>query len=297
MEFLSGEVLILISIVLNVVLITIFKLYKKYKIDTLSAIVVNYITCYLTAWAVTGRFPYDHEIISRPWFLFAICLGALFVIIFNLTAITTQKLGIAKTVVYQKMSMIAPVILGIIIFNEYLDLWKISGIVCSIIAILFLSGIRFSADSSVQKLKGTAELYGVFTFLGSCIIDGMLFVLEEMNIVNNADIQFVAHLFLFAGFFGILFIALRYYLKRKIKFRIKEIIGGIALGIPNFFTIYLILKILDMGWDGSAFFPINNVGILALAAVVGIFFFREKLTNKNKLGLAFAIISIYLLAT
>lgn len=297
MEFLGGEILILISIVLNVVLITIFKLYKKYRVDTLSAIVVNYFTCYLTAWLVIGKFPFDSGVVSQPWLLYAIFLGALFVIIFNLTAITTQKLGIAKTVVYQKMSMIAPVILGLVIFNEIISSWKILGIVSSIIAIFLLSGIKKNSVGNKRPIRRTAEIYGIFTFLGSCIIDGMLFVLEEMSIVNNADIQFIAHLFIFAGFFGIILMGLKLYLGRKVKFGKKEILGGIALGIPNFFTIYFILKILDIGWDGSTFFPINNVGILALAAVVGIFLFKEKLSTSNKIGLGIAILSIYLLAS
>lgn len=296
MEILGGEMLIIISIILNVVLITIFKLYKKYRVDTLSAIVVNYVTCYLTAWIVIGKFPFDKAIVHQPWFLFSIFLGALFVIIFNLTAITTQKLGIAKTVVYQKMSMIAPVILGLVIFKESISSLKILGIITSIVAIFLLSGIKSKRPNQKRTFRRTAELYGIFTFLGSCIIDGMLYVLEEMSIVNNANIQFVAHLFLFAGIFGTILIGLKIYLGRTVKFRMKEIIAGVCLGIPNFFTIYLILKILDLGWDGSVFFPINNVGILALAAVVGIFLFRERLSKANMIGLATAVLSIYLLA-
>ena len=47
--------MIALSIALNVLLITIFKLYKKFRVYNLSAIVVNYFVCYITASLVMGR--------------------------------------------------------------------------------------------------------------------------------------------------------------------------------------------------------------------------------------------------
>lgn len=294
MEGLSAEFLIFLSILLNVILSIIFKLYKTYDVDVLSAIIVNYGVCFLTAWVTLGEIPLEQNLTEQKWFYYAIGLAACFILVFNLNAITTQKLGIAKTVVYQKMSMIAPVVLGLLIFSEVFDIWKGAGILCSILAILLLSGISYGKSN--QNIRTGAEIFGVLTFLGNCCIDGALYVFGELDIVDNANIKFVAHLFVFAGCFGILFTLFKYFTGRPFKFGRKELIGGIALGVPNFFTIYFILKVLDMGWDGSSFFPINNVGILALGGIVGVFLFGEKLSFINKVGLGFAILTIYLLA-
>ena len=52
-------------------------------------------------------------------------------------------------------------------------------------------------------------------------------------------------------------------IKHPLKFYgvpgIGLIIAGIVLGVPNFFSIYLIIVAISEGWEGSKFFPYNNI--------------------------------------
>ena len=78
----------------------------------------------------------------------------------------------------------------------------------------------------------------------------------------------------------------------------KNILGGIALGIPNFFSIYfLVMALRSEGFESSSIFTINNVAIVLVSTVLGIALFREKLILKNWIGIALAIISILLVAS
>ena len=63
----------------------------------------------------------------------------------------------------------------------------------------------------------------------------------------------------------------------------------------NFFSIYLLLLALQQGWGGSIVFPVNNVGILVVAAIFGLLIFREKLTSVKLAGFGLAILSIILI--
>lgn len=288
----TAAVLLLISIVLNVWLIILFKLYGKFQVNNLYAIVVNYFVCFITAWFVIGENPSSITVYQEPWFIPAIFLGFVFITIFNVVAIATQKIGIAITIVFQKMSMIFPVILGLVLFSEVLNLIKILGIITAIASVIFLN---MNEGSETKATRKEFLLLSMLILFGSGIIDGGLFLLEKYQIVESADIKFVANLFLNAGVIGLVVILYHVIKGTAKRFTIKDLIGGVLLGIPNFFTIYLILKILNMGWEGSKFFPLNNVGILALSALSGFLIFKEKLNKYNIIGLALAFITILLL--
>ena len=53
---------------------------------------------------------------------------------------------------------------------------------------------------------------------------------------------------------------------------------------------------MNIGMEGSVVIPLNNISIVAVSALSGIFFFREKGTQSNIIGLLLAIIAIGLLA-
>ena len=80
-----------------------------------------------------------------------------------------------------------------------------------------------------------------------------------------------------------------------IAFHYKNIIGGIILGIPNYISIVYLLKALGTdGIESSTAFTVNNVGIVVLSTVLGLFLFHEGLSLKNWLGVFIALLSVYL---
>ena len=76
---------------------------------------------------------------------------------------------------------------------------------------------------------------------------------------------------------------------------IIKILGGIILGIPNYFSIVYLLKALGTdGIESSTAFTVNNVGIVVLSTLLGLFLFHERLSLKNWLGIFTAVLSVYL---
>jgi uncharacterized membrane protein len=82
-----------------------------------------------------------------------------------------------------------------------------------------------------------------------------------------------------------------------VKILPRSILGGIALGVPNFFSIYFLLRALQNEVLNSAsVFTINNVAIVMFSTLLGILLFKEVLSTKNWVGITMAVLSILLVA-
>jgi len=110
------------------------------------------------------------------------------------------------------------------------------------------------------------------------------------------DSLFSTLLFAVAGLMGMLLLLVKYIVWKQ-KVALKSIIAGIVLGIPNYFSIYLILKVLNQfDNNGAIVFPLFNVSVIGMASLVSVILFREKLFWYNKLGLILSALAIFLIA-
>jgi drug/metabolite transporter (DMT)-like permease len=284
---------LILCVILNSLIGVIFKLFEKYKIDNFQAIVVNYYVCVATAAVTFMNNPIPDTLTEKSWFTYAILLGMLFILVFNIMATTVQKSGVMIATIFQKISLVAPALIAIIWFNEKSGLMKWAGIASALIAILLLSYNKKTSESGLT-LPTSGLLFPLLTFLGSCMIDSAIFLIEKNGYVQNGDHEFVASLFLFAALTGSIFLAYQM-IMGKSKFAIKNVIAGIGLGIPNFFSIYLLFLALQQGLEGSVVFPVNNAGVLLLASLYGIFIFRESVNMYKIAGFIVAVLAIFLI--
>ena len=87
-------------------------------------------------------------------------------------------------------------------------------------------------------------------------------------------------------------------IKNKMKITGKSILGGIVLGIPNYFSLYYLIKMLDSEvFESSTIFTIHNVAIVMVSTLVGIVFFKEKISIRNGIGIALALTAIFLVTS
>ena len=62
------------------------------------------------------------------------------------------------------------------------------------------------------------------------------------------------------------------------------------------FSIFLLLKMLNQGWNGSLMYPMVNVTVLLLSTIVAVIAFHEKLNRINWIGIGLASASILTIA-
>ena len=271
-------------------MLILFKYFGKYQVNNLQAIIVNYFTAGSLALFIANvnGIPIVFQyIIFSPYILPSLIIGLLFIITFNLLAYGTQKIGIAISTVANKMSMIIPVIIGIYLFKEALGIIKLIGIILAISAI-YMTSTKSGKLSFDKKFMPIILLI----FLGQGIADGTLSWTQKFTLSTENTSLFFASTFFSAGTFGCLFLVYDLMVK-KIQFQAKNILWGIALGVPNYLTLHFFIRSLQSPiLESSQVFPVVNMGIIILSAVSGIILFKEKLTPLNWTGIAIAIIAI-----
>lgn len=284
-------VYLLISICISSLLFVIFKLFDVLRINTFQAIVVNYFTAAILGFYMSNNLVSFCEIPSQPWFLGAFLLGIMFILVFNIMALTSQKNGLSVASVSSKMSVVIAIVFGVWYYNESLSLVKLIGILLALIAV-YLTSIK-AKNQITQKNKDF--LYPLLLFFGSGAIDTSLKYVETTYVAEGGVPLFSATIFGCAFILGII-VLLYQKATGTLNFEFKSILGGVLLGIPNYFSIVYLLKALSTkGMESSTAFTLNNVGIVILSTLFGLFIFKEKLIHKNWLGIVIAVISIILI--
>ena len=164
---------LLLSIVFNAVLFVIIKLFARFNIDALQALVVNYFIAFLVGFFFLENSLAPKEIISHDWFKGSMLLGFVFISTFYATTITSQRNGLSVASVASKMSVIIPITLGVILYNETLGFIKIIGILLALIAVYFTSK---KETGEVQQANNL--LFPVLVFIGAGTIDASLKYLQ-----------------------------------------------------------------------------------------------------------------------
>lgn len=275
------------SIVFSSLIFILFKLFPKFGIDTFQAIVFNYFTAFICGFAFYGHLWSDLALSDSGWMYAALLCGILFISLFILMGKSSQINGVAITSVAVKMSMaVSAIFIG---FGESFGILKITGIVLAVVGVVLVS-----FDRSTSKKKPIVWMLLVL-FFGSGLLDFLLNFVQKELLINLDPALFSAISFGLAGLFGII-ILLGRLVKKKICLLGKNIFAGICLGIPNFFSIYLLITAYSStGWSDSTVLAVVNVSIVITSAILGFFAFKENLSKQKLIGLVCSVIAIGLL--
>ena len=270
-----------LTIILTTVLFLVFKEFSKRDINTHQAITFNYLTAALIALFI-GDVNYNvTNLVNTDWFYSTIALGAFFIVMFNIMAITTQKLGISISSMASKMSLIIPVIGAVIFQNASIGIYKIAGIIIAIVAVY----LTFKKSGSTAK-----PTLAIILFFGAGILDMWLDFIRNNYLSSNIDFNlFIVTVFFTA--FGIGVLKVIWEGKRILR---KNIVAGIVLGAPNYFSIYFVLLALE-NLGGIYVFPILNIGVVLLSAIISWLFYQEQMSKTNWMGIGLACLSIVII--
>lgn len=287
------------SILLASYLTIAFKLCERFKINKLQAILFNYLTCAITGSLMIGAVPDYVGYTEEPWFMYAIMMGTLFFVTFNLIALAVQKSGLAVASVASKLSLVIPFMVSVILYNESAGWLKIAGIVLALVAVVLTLYPAKTIENSIAKTTGLSFdkiILPLIVFIGTGLVDTMVKYVQHHFITDANNDDFFISSFSAAFVVGFLFFIVQL-LRGKESFQPKSLLAGIAIGIPNYFSIWCLVRVLkNFGGSSSVIIPVNNMGIVLFSALVAWLFFKEKLTLVNWLGIALSMGAILLIA-
>ena len=129
-------------------------------------------------------------------------------------------------------------------------------------------------------------------FLGCGLLDVVLNYVQSFHLNHLSTPLFSAFGLGIAGIFGGIVLVINL-LRKKEKFEKKSILAGILLGIPNYFSIYYLIKSYSTTpWSDSTVLAVLNVATVITSILAGLVLFKEKLNLTNSIGLVLSILAI-----
>jgi drug/metabolite transporter (DMT)-like permease len=284
---------LIFSIACSTAIFLLFRSFPKYGVNNFSAIVINYFIATAVGIFLAGPDFSLTYLLSVKWLGNGLLLGVIFITLFNLMAITSQKLGPSVASVANKMALAIPVVFAIFYYGESNNTLKITGVILALPGV-YLASIK---TKKRKKKRSLSHLWlPLVIFIGSGFIDTYVKYTEKYLLQENTpDAKLFSSLIFFTAFI-LGSITLIFSPKRR-SFSRPSLLAGILLGVVNYGSIYfLLLTFKRSALESSVVFPINNMGVVLTTSVFGFLLFREQFSRKNLLGIFLSVIAILLIA-
>jgi drug/metabolite transporter (DMT)-like permease len=285
-----------VAIILTSYLTLSFKVLEKLRIANFPGIVFNYIACVFTGWLSTGTPPFSGGL-SAPWLPWAALMGVLFVILLNMIGFSAQRINVAVTSVATKLSLVITFLASLVLYGEHVGPWQVLGIVLAMVAVWLTcwpqGGIH---GRSGKEHQGWMILVPLALFLGSGLLDSLIKYVQQRFMAGAGADSVISTAFAVAGSLGFLLLMYRL-VTGKERFDPRTIIAGVAIGVPNYLSMWFLMKVLSHYPGRSAMiFPVVNMSIVLFSAVMARLLFNEHISAMNRWGIALSLAAIALIA-
>ncbi|WP_264524381.1 EamA family transporter [Flavobacterium sp. N502536] len=272
---------LVLSILCSVIVGVIFKITRKYHTQPTQIIAFNYVValalCYFTF------SPNLNEVdATAPWSIY-IAIGVLLPVVFLFLVASIKNMGIVKTDAAQRLSLFIPILAAWLIFREEFNSYKVIGLIIGFLALLLI--LKKQSENTENKW-----IFPAVVLVGFGIID-ILF----KQIALYTTLPYPTSLFVvFCIALGVACLISIYEIGvKKVKLESKNILFGALVGIFNFGNILFYLKAHKaFAENPSTVFAGMNMGVIILGSLVGLLFFKEKLSKINFIGIFLALIAI-----
>ena len=250
--------------------------------NNLSMLAVNYIMCTFLAWVYTG-FGSLYPVVdgSQTAAVFGAVNGVLYLAGFVLLQRNIRTNGVVLSATFIKLGLLVSMAVSVIFFGERPEIWQWAGFALAVTAIVLMN--YRPGEGKAGNLAGLLLL-----LLAGGGGDAMSKVFEELG--NPA----LSDYFLVVTFGTALLFCLILCKAGKEKMGRWEVLFGLLIGIPNFFSAKFLLGALQ---DIAAVivYPVYSVATILTVTVTGILVFREKLEKKQWLALGMILVALVLL--
>lgn len=272
---------LILAIACSTLISVLMHVSEKYSKNSMSMLAMNYGMCCVMASIFAGAtqlFPASSELPKALGF--GAVNGVLYLGGFVLLQWNTSKNGIVLPATFMKLGVLVPTILSIVAFGETPRAVQILGILAAIGAILLING------GKTEKAGNVGGLILLLLVGGSA--DAMSKIYEELGPVALKN-QFLLYTFAMALILCVVLCVIR-----KQSVGAADILFGLALGVPNYFSArFLLLSLQNI--PAVVAYPSFSVGTIILTALIGTLFLKETLNKRKIAALGVILVALALL--
>ena len=274
-----------IAVLCSVAVSVFIKVLRQREIDIRQTIVAGYPVAFLLTWFLLKPDVSGMKVLGGAWGII-VALGVLLPAVFIILGRAIESVGMVATDAAQRLSLVIPIVAAFLLFGEVVTGTRIFGLALGFLALGALVYRPQYGDISNQARRAPLWLFGVWAGYG--IID-ILF-----KQVAKQGAAFPLTLFVSFGLAGLLLLI--YLLITRVRWQGKALVAGLLLGALNIGNIYAYIRAHQvLSESPSIVFTGMNVGVIAVATLIGVGVFKESLNRINVLGLLLAICCVAVL--
>lgn len=257
---------------------------EKYCKGQYGILLINYAVCVIAGLSLTGKnLGSIGESGTGITIGFGIITGLLYFGSFVLLQWNVRNNGVILSSTMMKLGVIVPSVLAVVWFGEQPGWMQIAGFVLAIAAILLIN-----LDKGTVKGTQTYMAALVLLLLGGGLGDSMA---KFYDTYGKAEF---GSFFLMLSFLVSALFSAGLVIRNKEHITKEEILFGILIGIPNYFSArFLLWALSDI--PAVIAYPTYSIAAMALIGAAGVVIFRENLTKKQWMAYLMVIIAVGLL--
>ena len=274
---------LMLAIASSALVSIIIRLGEDHVTNQMGMLLSNYVVCSICA-IVCSNSDVVTAVQASGFFdigLGVVC-GFLYLAGLLLMQYNTKHNGVVLSSTFMKLGVLIPTLMAIVFFREIPKGTQVIGIVLALLAIVM---IHFEKDALKE---GNKKIWLLVLLLCGGITDSTANIFEKFGSPAAKDV------YLFMIFFVAGVLAFVLVLKSKKKVSPKDVIFGVILGVPNYFSSrFLLLSLSSM--SAVVVYPTYSVATMIVITVVGVLAFKEKLDRKKAIALGMIVLALGLL--
>lgn len=265
-------------------------LVKIFSDDKKTGFMTVYCANYLFAFIMSGYGLERTVPVESPpllYLLLAFCCGVFLLVSFIVYRANIEANGLSLSVSVMRSSLIVPILVSLVVFGERILFLNYLGIAMVIGAFFLLEG---------KKHLGSIPLLIIMFFTSG--ITNLFYKIHQqwlhdgwMGYTHHADAD---ALFLTLSFIAAFATSLFMLARLRQKPRAKDVLYGLALGIPNQLTFFFMLKSLRTV-PGAIVFPFLAGSVVVLGFISDIVFWKVRFSHRRWIMFSIILLGIVFL--
>ena len=276
---------LLLAIASSALISIIMRLSERYVKNEMGMFMANYAVCMVLSYLYMPDKSFL-SVMEEPgngftWIL-GIISGILYLVSFVFMKKNMVKNGIVMTSTFMKLGVLVPTLMAVVIFREMPRGTQVLGFVLAVLGIVVMYGEKQTTNNTLNRV------WLLLLLFLSGLTDAMANIFDELGNKSFKD------MYLLITFAIALLIAAVLTFRGGARVACKDMIIGVLIGIPNYYSARFLLLALG-SVEAVLVYPMYSVTTIIVTTVAGIIIFREKIGKKKLLALSVILLSMILL--